>query len=267
MEKENWVLNLKHVFLAGRVGGMVLKPLYPSMACGLCRAVCWECWAVHMGETPSLGRASPTSDAPWMQAEQWSWRRTDEILFGKHTSTSLGLSWREERMPLSLSWRQEGRTSVDTGSRDKSGDAFSRTAALPGRKDCLEEMWDLYAPSWGQPAPLQKSFSLWAGSKLLAQYFSYCDPRKHSPQIHPEKPWVGLQLLLDTAGWRLNSLLSFQLRCCPWILCFSTWVGFQQNPREQLCPWVTAHQEQRHDAMPASIISLFPTSCWSSQQN
>lgn len=148
----------------------------------------------------------------------------------ENTSACLGRSWREGRMPLFLSWRQEGRTSVDTGSRDKSRDAFSRTAASPGRKDCLEEMWDLHAPSWGEPAPLQKSFSLWAGSKLLAQYFSYCDPRKHSPHIHPEKPWVGLQLLLDTAGWRLNSLLSFQLRCCPWVLCFFHLSGVPVEP-------------------------------------
>lgn len=94
-------------------------------------------------------------------------------------------------MLLSLSGRQERRTSVDGGSHEKrpvfKGRCFTwEEGAGLGRAESSKPFLGL---RWrgGQPAPLQKSSCLGAGAKLLAQHFPCCDLRKHSPRIHPEK--------------------------------------------------------------------------------
>lgn len=62
----------------------------------------------------------------------------------------------------------------------------------------------------GQPAPLQKSFSLWAAYSV----FSLLSPE----ETFTSDPQAGIQL--ELAGWRLSLPCSFQLRSCSWIFWF-----------------------------------------------
>lgn len=168
----------------------------------------------------------------------------DEILFGNE----LNCSWREGRTPLSLSWRQERRTSLDTGSYEKSRDLLSKAASLPGRKNMAWGDLGLHTTPWIEveektgSSPAENLFSV-SSSKSACSAFSLLWPEGSQLRYTQKRCLVGFHLLLEAAGWGLNLPCSFQLRYCPLILWFSIWPGFQWNLKKLCCPWLTALPE------------------------
>lgn len=251
--RKDWVLNLKHIFLAERTSprGAIPSPLYPSVACGLYRVMCWGIWTVHLGEIPGSDRTPVT----WqVLCEWWSWRRMNKILFGKDFCESQ-LERGKDATVLVL----------EAGEEDHCGCSFCDKRSI-FKDSCFAWKKGLSREKLCSSLKTGSSFAeklLSVGRrKPASSVFSLLWPEETSTLQTPRKALSRASVATGKRRPKAELLTYLHAQMLPQILCFSSWMGFQWNLKEKLHPWVTALLEQQcHTEMSNSIISMFSNRC------